>query len=231
MSTPACPPEPWHLLGEMYVSVWRVRPRDLPRWRLPAGVRPLVVAGRCTLLTFWVDYRSGGTLSYRELLVALAVRDGRGVAATAVEVWVDNEQSLRGGRELWGIPKRLGTFTFGPAALGPAGNALHTHLNAAGAQGGWADATHRPLFRLPGRPRVRTRLAQLHPTKGPLSVPLRLTGTARLSRTRLTADPAGPLAFLNTHRPRLSVVLGDFRFDVGPAAPVTGSSGSAATGP
>lgn len=122
MRTPPCPPEPWHLRGGMYVSLWHPRAGEVPHRPLPAGVRPLVVAGRCVLPAFWADYRPGGTLTYHELLVALVVRDGRGIAATAVAVLVDDQRSLVGGRELWGIPKRPGAFAFvSPPRDGPTG--------------------------------------------------------------------------------------------------------------
>lgn len=106
------PPQPWRLRGQMYVALWQVPARRLPGWRLPPGVRPLGWRERRVVVTFWVDYRHGGTLAYRELLVALAVRDGHGPAGCAVEAWVDDDRSLAGGRELWGIPKQPAVFAF-----------------------------------------------------------------------------------------------------------------------
>ncbi|WP_055498837.1 acetoacetate decarboxylase family protein [Streptomyces albus] len=106
------PPQPWRLRGQMYVALWQVPARRLPGWRLPPGVRPLGWRERRVVLTFWVDYRHGGTLAYRELLVAMAVRDGHGPAGCAVEAWVDDDRSLAGGRELWGIPKQPAVFAF-----------------------------------------------------------------------------------------------------------------------
>ncbi|WP_369208090.1 acetoacetate decarboxylase family protein, partial [Streptomyces sp. PU-14G] len=124
------PAEPWHLRGEMYLSLWSVPVNALPAWSLPPGVRPLVARGRCAVVTFWVDYSAAGDLSYRELLVALAVRHtgrrghregpraaggpGR-LGGTAVAAWVDSERALAGGRALWGIPKEPGRFSFEPA--------------------------------------------------------------------------------------------------------------------
>ncbi|MGK4903871.1 acetoacetate decarboxylase family protein [Streptomyces albus] len=106
------PPQPWRLRGQMYVALWQVPARRLPGWLLPPGVRPLGWRERRVVVTFWVDYRHGGTLAYRELLVALAVRDGHGPAGCAVEAWVDDDRSLAGGRELWGIPKQPAVFAF-----------------------------------------------------------------------------------------------------------------------
>ncbi|MFH8369721.1 acetoacetate decarboxylase family protein [Streptomyces sp. NPDC018031] len=221
MSEPArpvrFPAEPWRLRGDMYAAVWAVPVRELPRRRLPAGVRPLVVGGRCAVVTFWVDYREGGDLAYRELLVALPVRHRRRAAVTAVAAWVDDERSMAGGRALWGIPKRLGTFAFGAPA--PAGRrrsrraAVRTRLLAGGP--GAAEGRYQDLVRLPGRWPVRSLLVQRRPDGTPREVPLRLTGAVSMGRARLLADPAGPLAFLGRRRPLLAGAVRDFRFTVG----------------
>ncbi len=60
--------------------------------------------------TAWVHYEPGGVLSYRELLTAVLVRRGGRSLVSITDIWVDSEASLRGGRELWGIPKDLATF-------------------------------------------------------------------------------------------------------------------------
>ncbi|WP_162467055.1 acetoacetate decarboxylase family protein [Streptomyces cavernae] len=227
MSAARCPPEPWRLRGDMYVSLWRLPPARLPRWPLPTGVRPLVTGKRCTLLSFWADYRPGGTLAYHELLIALAVTHRRRIAATAVEAWVDDEQSLLGGRALWGVPKQSAalalTFPGGPAngrrhSREPLHTEIHpVHPDEAG--GAWALGVHREILQLPGRPCVRAHLVQQHDIRGPLQVPLRLkAGGISLVRSRFSIARNGPLAFLVGHQPRLSVAVRDFRAVVGPGA-------------
>ncbi|MBH5333430.1 acetoacetate decarboxylase family protein [Streptomyces pactum] len=205
----------------MYLAVWPVPVRRLPADRLPPGVRPLTVAGRGVVVTFWVDYRPGGVLAYRELLVAVAVRHGRRIACTAVSVWVDDERSMAGGRELWGIPKDLGTFTFDVTA--PAGGrrrsrggTVRTRLRTGDADGpAVATGTFRDLLRLPGRWPVRSHLVQRRSDGRVCEVPLRLTGTVSPGRARLSVPPTGPLAHLHGRRPLLALALRDFRFTVG----------------
>jgi hypothetical protein len=204
------PPEPWDLRGRMHVSLWRARRNRLPRWTLPAGVRPLTVGGRCALLTFCVDYSPEGTLAYRELLLALAVRQGRRIGCTAVAVWVDSEQSKAGGRALWGIPKEIGGFAWEPWAGAP--GTEHVRLRAPGT--GEVRAAFRPGRPLPGRLPVRTRLLQ-EVDGETLAVPAHLTGKPSLTRASFRPDPAGTLAFLGEGRPLLSFTLEDFRFRVG----------------
>ncbi|MGK5530609.1 acetoacetate decarboxylase family protein [Streptomyces sp. URMC 129] len=208
------PPAPWRLRGDMYVSVWRLPVRSLPDWELPPGVRPLTVRGRCLLTTFWVDYRPGGVLEYREFLVSLLVRRGRGIASTAVAVWVDDGRSLAGGRELWGIPKELGEFTFG-AETG-AGAPFTAGLVTG--PGETVTTVYRDRLRLPRVPLpVRARLVQRKADGSVCEVPLRLSGAMAVGRERLRAPGAGPLAFLAGRRPDVTVAVRDFRFLVGEA--------------
>ncbi|MFD3353509.1 acetoacetate decarboxylase family protein [Streptomyces fradiae] len=116
------PPPPWHLRGTAHAALWLVPEDRLPPWPLAPGVRPLRFGRRRAVGVFWVDYRPGGTLAYRELLVALAVRHGTAIGGCAVEAWVDDARSAEAGRALWGIPKRLAALSFGPAAPVPPGS-------------------------------------------------------------------------------------------------------------
>ncbi|MET9515804.1 acetoacetate decarboxylase family protein [Streptomyces sp. NPDC002994] len=226
--TPEFPPEPWLLRGDMYASLWSLPARSLPRWPLPADVRPLIVAGRCALVTFWVDYQPGGTLAYRELLVALVVRRGRTVAGTAVAAWVDNEQSLAGGRALWGIPKEPASLAVGPPpAAGRKAGAVRLRLSPGScrhnAVAAWG--TYRDLLRLPGRIPVRGELVQRHETGEVRRVSLRAMGSPALGRIQLEADDAGPLAFISGRHPLLTVSLRDFRFTVSRTGQANGTAG------
>ncbi|WDV56533.1 acetoacetate decarboxylase family protein [Streptomyces coeruleorubidus] len=223
------PPEPWQLRGDMFVGLWLVPRQELPGWPLPAGVRPVRVGRRCALVTFWVDYRPGGTLAYRELLVALAVRDGRGPAACAVEVWVDDERSLVGGRTLWGIPKQRGDFVFGDTTptsragrRGPGPGTMRARMSVGqrepvGDAGPSVMGLHQDLLPLPGRLPVRSRLVQSHPVHGVCEVPLTLSGRLRLGRARLVAEPGGPLDCLHGRRALLAASVRGFRMTVGSA--------------
>ena len=202
------PPPPWRLTGDMYASLWRLPLPALPAWRLPARTRPLVLNGRATLVTFWVDYRPDGDLDYRELLVALAVTHRRRVAATAVAAWVDDTRSLQGGHALLGIPKRYAAFDV-DASAGP-------HFTMTTEDGRTTSCFHRRRPLLPLRLPARAHLVQ---SLGSVTVrvPLRLSGTVSLARGRLTAGEGSPLAFLRGHTPVASCAVENFRFTVHPA--------------
>ncbi|MFD8236704.1 acetoacetate decarboxylase family protein [Streptomyces sp. NPDC059696] len=206
------PPSPWHLTGDMLVSLWRVPVGDLPSWPLPSGVRPWVVRRRATLVTFWVDYRPGGDLAYREFLVALAVRRGHRLTACSVAAWVDDERSLAGGRALWGIPKELGAITVRADGRGARGE-----LTVPGVPP--VRLMYRDVLRLPFRLPARAHLVQQLPDGSPCRVPVRIAGRPALGRGRVTTGPGAPLSVLARHRPLLSLALRDFRGVVGgPAA-------------
>lgn len=87
----AHPPPPWHLFGELII--------------VPALVRPRALGG-----VLLANYTSG-TLVYRELIVfSHATRRGMVVS----HIYVDDERSLSGGHDIWGLPKELAEFEYTP---------------------------------------------------------------------------------------------------------------------
>lgn len=99
------PSPPWSLRGQAWVS--------LVRAAAPGE-------GTDTWVTGFVDHQPGGTLSYRELVVAR--RLGRR-AVQVRDLWVDSAASRDGGRSLWHLPKQLGVLTHTASGLGLVGNA------------------------------------------------------------------------------------------------------------
>jgi hypothetical protein len=85
------PDAPWHLEGECVIAPALTRERRL------GGV-------------FLADYRAG-TLRYHELIV-FERATARGMVVG--HIYVDSEQSLHGGRSIWGLPKELAEFEYTP---------------------------------------------------------------------------------------------------------------------
>jgi hypothetical protein len=192
----------------MIVSLWRVPVGELPPWPLPSRARPWIVRRRATLVTFWVDYRPGGILAYREFLIALVVRHGHGLAGSTVAAWVDDERSLAGGRALWGIPKELGAIRHHAD-----GRSARGELTAPGIPA--ARLTYRDVLRLPFRLPARGHLVQQSSDGAECRVPMRISGRPALGRGRVTTGPEDPLSVLGRRRPLLSLALRDFRSVVG----------------
>ncbi|OJF13944.1 acetoacetate decarboxylase family protein [Couchioplanes caeruleus] len=188
------PPSPWHLRGQLHVSVFAVPRKELPA--LPAGIRPLTVAGRALVGAAWVVYEPGGTLHYRELLAAVL---NRSLRSTIMNIWVDSPESCEGGRALWAIPKDLAELTIAPPAAAAAGIAR---------------ATVAPGRRLPGR--WPTPLSLVQGRDGALvRTPVQGRATLRPARMTWQIEPGSPLSYLAGRRPLVSLTLADFRMRFG----------------
>ena len=195
------PPEPWHLGGHLLISAFRVPPAELPDGFLdavPNGHRPAITGGRATVLAAFAHYRPGGVLAYEELLVAVAVLAGRALRSTIPLIWVTSEASLRGGRELWGIPKQL-------AAIERAGGRTAAAIDGRE----FAALQARVGRRLwPGSPGVPVETAQRLDGRRVIA---RNTVFAAVRALDATWDFAadGPLGFLAGRSPLLSLALDD----------------------
>ncbi|WP_326834024.1 acetoacetate decarboxylase family protein [Amycolatopsis rhabdoformis] len=197
----AYPPEPWHLAGQAHVSVWLLPAGSLPA--MPDHIEPVIVGAHAVVVTAWVDYRPPGQLSYHELLAAVAVRGGLG--ASILDIWVDSEVSLRGGRELWGIPKDLATLEFTDdrsSATGREFKALGEDDWIAGAA--FARRAGLPLA-LPARFQVAQMLDE-RLVRSPVAARAKLHAAA----ADWSINPDGPLGYLAGRRPIVSAVLRDF---------------------
>jgi hypothetical protein len=195
------PTEPWHLGGRLLISAFPVSATELPAGFLdpvPDGHRPLMAGGRLPVLAAFAHYRPGGVLAYEELLVAVPVSAGRALRCTIPRIWVTSEASLKGGRELWGIPKELATIE-------PSGG-----RTAAAIEGRELAALEARVGRRvwPGSPGIPVTTAQ------------RLDGRSFVARNTVFATvraldatwefaAGGPLGFLAGRRPSFSLALDD----------------------
>lgn len=106
--TEAYPPAPWHTHGRAFVQPYLVPADGLA---LPAGFRPLAIAGRCVGLLGLVEYRAPSPLQYAELFwmpCMIAASGARGYYVA--KMYVDSRASVAAGREMWALPKQLATF-------------------------------------------------------------------------------------------------------------------------
>jgi len=115
VTEPAYPPPPWLLRGEAAILAVPVRTADARRFAIPAGARVLSASGWTLGGVLLARYDETATLPYHELIVfsALALVGGR-PAFVVSHIFVDSPASRRGGREIWGLPKELATFSWSP---------------------------------------------------------------------------------------------------------------------
>ncbi|MCX5410235.1 acetoacetate decarboxylase family protein [Streptomyces sp. NBC_00335] len=207
---PTYPPEPWHLAGQMHLSLWLVPRRSLPP--LPYGVRPVTLAGRALMGAAWVVYENDSVLHYNELLSAVLVRDGLRPRVTITDIWVDSPPSMAGGRELWGIPKELADFDL---IRGEGRGGIEATARTGGAT--LCSASFRPATRLPGRWPVSYRLAQQ--LDGRLKTSrVRSRSAVGLARATWRIPPRGTLRLPVDGPPLFSLTLHDFGLTFGSAA-------------
>jgi len=199
----AYPPEPWYLGGSLLVSVFLLPAASLPLgFRLPEGRRPLTVSGKVVVGVAAARYLPGGVLDYDELLVSVPSLGRGGLRITIPQIWVDSPTSMRGGRELWGIPKQLARFQRTDRA---GASALTMSVDGAPVA---AMRARRGLPLLPGMRQLALPVLQ------------RLDGRSTLSHNRVVGRVSGlqaswrfaqdgPLGYLHGRRPVLNVALHD----------------------
>ncbi|WP_028805550.1 acetoacetate decarboxylase family protein [Streptomyces sp. 142MFCol3.1] len=198
------PEQPWHLAGQMYLSLWLE-----PRHRLPsvaAGTRPVTVFGRGVVGAAWVVYEHDSVLHYNELLRAVLVRDRARLRACITDIWVDNEASMAGGRALWGIPKELAVFDVE--------RTRDLCLTAEAGGRALAMSKFSQSRSLPGRWPLSYKVTQT--LDGRLKTSQVSSKTAlTLARARWTAPADSPLNQLARRPPLLSLALRDFSLSFG----------------
>jgi acetoacetate decarboxylase len=106
------PPAPWKLQGYAtqtlnLVDIDRVRRFVPPELDIVA-----ILPGKTIGSIYISEYQLGSVLTYNELIVAPAlVRKGTKIGGWISHIYVDNPDSVAGGRGVWGLPKELAEFT------------------------------------------------------------------------------------------------------------------------
>ncbi|MEG4209305.1 acetoacetate decarboxylase family protein [Microcoleus sp. S13_B4] len=107
------PPAPWNLQGYavqtlQLVDVARVRPL------VPSELEIVSLLPGKTLGGIYISsYGLGSVMQYNELIVVSAIANYAGKwGAWISHIYVDNPNSVAGGREIWGLPKELATFSW-----------------------------------------------------------------------------------------------------------------------
>lgn len=105
------PPEPWRLQGG-FTAAFRLVDTAAARLFIDPKVSILpVLPGKTLAGAGLFDYAPGSTLTYRELIVFPGLVHFRGrIGLWISHIYVDDLSSLKGGRELFGVPKELASF-------------------------------------------------------------------------------------------------------------------------
>lgn len=109
----AYPQAPWTLQGYaiqtlQLIDVARVRPLIPPEFDIISVLPGKTVGG-----VYLSKYGQGSVLEYSELIVAAGlVRYSGKIGGWISHIYVDNPDSVAGGREIWGLPKELAQFNW-----------------------------------------------------------------------------------------------------------------------
>jgi hypothetical protein len=107
------PARPWRLRGWALQSCQFVRSAAVRAEVPPEAKVVSVFPGWTAAGIYLASYEEGSDLVYNELFAARGLVRIRGrVGFWISHIWVDSESSLRGGREVWGVPKQLARFSF-----------------------------------------------------------------------------------------------------------------------
>lgn len=189
------PSEPWDLHGHGLVTLGLAPAATV---RVPAGYRPVTLAGRAVVCVALLTYTEPSPLTYHEVLATVLVRRGVRFRVHITDIRVDSPTSRDGGRALWAIPKELADFEdHGRRAVGVAAATLHRI---------------RGRLTLP----VRFRLAQPH-DDGIVVTPIRGSVSLSPARAAWEFDPSGPFAHLAGLRPLGHVLIRRLHLVFGPA--------------
>ncbi|BBD62314.1 hypothetical protein NIES2109_51530 [Nostoc sp. HK-01] len=107
------PATPWTLCGKAIASLHLVNINQV-RSLIPTELQIFSVwPGKTLGCVYLSNYGEGSVLEYSELIVAPAVVSYQNkIGAWISHIYVDNVDSVAGGREIWGLPKELADFTW-----------------------------------------------------------------------------------------------------------------------
>jgi len=107
------PQSPWNLQGYAFQTLHFL---DVSRVSasIPSALEIVSIWSGKTLGGVYIaSYTQGSALIYNELIVVSAiVRHQNKIGAWVSHIYVDNPDSVAGGREIWGLPKELAQFTW-----------------------------------------------------------------------------------------------------------------------
>ena len=105
------PQAPWTLKGFAFQTLHLIDIAKASPFIPPALAIVSAAPGRTLGGVYLSQYGAGSSLEYNELIVvAGVVKRGQTIGAWVSHIYVDNPDSVAGGREIWGMPKELATF-------------------------------------------------------------------------------------------------------------------------
>ena len=107
------PQAPWILQGYAFQTLQLLDTERVRRF-IPAELDIIsVFPGKTVGGVYLSRYGAGSVLEYSELIVISGIHSYQGkFGGWVTHIYVDNPDSVAGGREIWGLPKELAEFTW-----------------------------------------------------------------------------------------------------------------------
>ncbi len=107
------PPAPWTLKGYAFQTLQLVDIEQASKFIPPELDIVSLLPGKTLGSMYISSYESGSLLKYNELIVIPGfVRYQGKFGGWISHIYVDNQDSLAGGREIWGLPKEMADFSW-----------------------------------------------------------------------------------------------------------------------
>lgn len=112
----AYPRTPWTLQGYALATLQLVDVERIRRFIPPEFEIVSVLPGKTVGGVYLANYGAGSVLEYSELIVVPGAVSYSGkigkIGGWVSHIYVNNSDSVAGGREIWGLPKELAEFTW-----------------------------------------------------------------------------------------------------------------------
>jgi acetoacetate decarboxylase len=109
------PSAPWNLKGYGFLTLHLIDVTAVTKFIPPKFEIISVLPGKTIGGIALGNYGSGSTLTYSELItIAGLVRQNGQIGTWISHIYVDDQTSISGGREIWGLPKEFAEFHWQP---------------------------------------------------------------------------------------------------------------------
>lgn len=202
------PQAPWHLQGSALFALHFIDTARAAAYLPPELSMIQALPGQTLGGVYFARYEPGSALEYSELIVVSALVHHRSqIGGWVSHIYVDNPNSVAGGREIWGLPKELATFSWQPDRITvQQGDTPLCSLQCSSGFHLWRQSAAAPSFSCLG-----TQLLRFW---------AEVEAEPSLLNAKIDVPAQSPLADLLTQQPVLTIGARDMRLQVKAPAPV-----------
>ncbi|PSN20204.1 acetoacetate decarboxylase [filamentous cyanobacterium CCP5] len=202
----AYPSPPWQLQGQALILLYLLEiERSRPWVAAELAIVP-VLPGLTLGGVLVAAYTPGSVMAYSELIIVPAlVRYGRSIGFWISHIYVDQPDSVAGGRAIWGLPKQMAAFTWSEGAI--AISQPERDLCSVESPAPWLSlpAAWQPALTGQVFCQIQAHLARFES---------QFQGQVHLTKAQLSVPASSPFAELLPGQPWLAVAISDLQLRV-----------------